>query len=411
MMNQELIKVDWLKGVKVLLIAHYIPGPLAAYLLKCLGAEVIKCEPPFYDYMRQLPPFIKGKNGKMSAYFRALNVGFKSIAVDFKKEDGVEVLKDLIKASDVLIDGNRANYLDKVVGGAVSNINPDITHIPITAYGLKGRMRDIAGHDNNTLSLAGTLSYTSVSAQGTPSIFSVQLADITSGYIAAIIAVSSILGRRNSNSDVEIGTVDVSMMHAAFFLNQIYVAGMNATEKPPVPGRELLNGGSPNYTMYLTKDEKSIFFGPIEPNLFKNFCETTCREDLMSLLDKDNSKLYDELVSLFKSKKLKEWEDLLHDCDCCFTRVNNLGEAMNDPQIKELGLITEVEDEAYGTLSLTGFPAGFTENSLQPDFTEPAPEPGEHTNEILKEFLSYNSEKIEKLINNKVVYKNKEVVK
>lgn len=84
---------------------------------------------------------------------------------------------------------------------------------------------------------------------------------------------------------------------------------------------------------------------------------------------------------------------------------------MNDPQIKELGLITEVEDEAYGTLSLTGFPAGFTENSLQPDFTEPAPEPGEHTNEILKEFLSYNSEKIEKLINNKVVYKNKEVVK
>jgi crotonobetainyl-CoA:carnitine CoA-transferase CaiB-like acyl-CoA transferase len=117
MMNQELIKVDWLKGVKVLLIAHYIPGPLAAYLLKCLGAEVIKCEPPFYDYMRQLPPFIKGKKGKMGAYFRALNVGFKSIAVDFKKEDGVEVLKDLIKASDVLIDGNRANYLDKVVGG------------------------------------------------------------------------------------------------------------------------------------------------------------------------------------------------------------------------------------------------------------------------------------------------------
>ena len=411
MMNQELIKVDWLKGVKVLLFAHYIPGPLAAYLLKCLGAEVIKCEPPFYDYMRQLPPFIKGKNGKMSAYFRALNAGFKSIVIDFKKEDGVEVLKDLIKASDVLIDGNRANYLNKVLGEAVSNINPDIIHIPITAYGLKGPMRDIAGHDNNILSLAGTLSYTSVSAQGTPSIFSAQLADITSGYIAAIIAVSSILGKRNSNSKAEIGTVDASMMHAAFFLNQIYVAGMNATEKPPVPGKELLNGGLPNYTMYLTKDEKSIFFGPIEPNLLKNFCETTCREDLMSLLYKDNSKLYDELVNLFKSKNLKEWEDLLHDCDCCFTRVNNLEEAMNDPQIKKLGLITEVEDEAYGTLSLTGFPAGFTENSLQPDFAEPAPEPGEHTNEILKKFLSYNSEKIEKLITNKAVYKNKEVVK
>jgi alpha-methylacyl-CoA racemase len=234
-MSLELIKVDWLKGVKILLIAHYIPGPMAAYLLKCLGAEVIKCEPPFYDH---------------------------SIVVDFKKEGGVEVLKDLIKASDALIDGNRANYLNEVLGEAVSDINPDIIHIPITAYGLKGPMKDIAGHDNNVLSLAGTLSYSSVSVQGTPSIFSAQLADITSGYIAALIAVSSILGKRNSKSNVKIGTVDASMMHAAFFLNQIYVAGMNATGKPPAHSKEFLNGGLPNYAMYLTKDEKSIFFGP-----------------------------------------------------------------------------------------------------------------------------------------------------
>jgi crotonobetainyl-CoA:carnitine CoA-transferase CaiB-like acyl-CoA transferase len=73
------------------------------------------------------------------------------------------------------------------------------------------------------LSQAGTLSYATTSAHGTPSIFSAQLADITSGYIAALIAVSSILGKRNSNSNVEIGIVDASMLHAAFFLNQIYI--------------------------------------------------------------------------------------------------------------------------------------------------------------------------------------------
>jgi crotonobetainyl-CoA:carnitine CoA-transferase CaiB-like acyl-CoA transferase len=77
---------------------------------------------------------------------------------------------------------------------------------------------------------------------------------------------------------------------------------------------------------------------------------------------------------------------------------------MNHQQIKELGLIAEVEDEVYGTLSLTGFPAGFTENSLQPYFTEPAPEPGEHTNEILKDLLGYHHEKTEKLINDKAIY-------
>jgi crotonobetainyl-CoA:carnitine CoA-transferase CaiB-like acyl-CoA transferase len=231
------------------------------------------------------------------------------------------------------------------------------------------------------------------------------LADITSGYIAALIAVSSILGKGNRNSNIKIGTVDVSMLHAAFFLNQIYVAGMNATGKSPVPGKELLNGSSPNYNMYLTKDEKPIFFGPIEPNLFKNFCKAIYREDLMNLLNKDNSRLYNELVSLFKSKNLNEWKNLLHNCDCCFTEVNNLEEAIYYPQIEELGLITEVKDGEYGILSLAGFPAGFTENSLQPDFTESAPEPGEHTNEILNGFLSYDPKKIEKLIDNKAVYK------
>ncbi len=81
----ENIKIEWLKGVKVLLIAHYIPGPTAAFLLNGLGAEIIKVEPPFGDLMRQLPPFIKSKDGKkMSAYFRALNGGFKSIALNFK---------------------------------------------------------------------------------------------------------------------------------------------------------------------------------------------------------------------------------------------------------------------------------------------------------------------------------------
>lgn len=397
-----MINVDWLKGTKILLIAHYVPGPMAAYLLRCMGARIIKVEPPFYDHMRQLPPFLKSSDGKMSAYFRALNAGFESIAIDFKSEKGVKILKDLIKDCDVLIDGNRAGYLQKILNSEISDINSEIIHIPITAYGLTGPRKDIAGHDNNVLALAGNLSFTQYTQRGTPSIFSAQLADISSGYIAALMAVTSLFGKKNKNSLVDVKTIDVSMFHSAFFLNQIYFAAMNVSKEPPQSEKELLNGGLANYTTYLTMDEKSIFFGPIETNLFKNFLVKIDRLDLLDLLNKDNQELYYELVAIFRSKRIKDWEQILEGVDCCYTKINDLKEAALEPQAKALNLLKTVKDEKYGDLKLTGFPAGFTNESLPPKFDSKAPEPGEHTKEILSG-LGYKQEIIEELYLEKII--------
>jgi len=382
-MTAQFIKIDWLKGVKVLLAAYYIPGPLAAYLLRHLGAEIIKIESPLGDMMRQIPPFIKNKDNQMAAYFRALNAGFKSIVVDFKTPKGIETLKQLIGKSDVLIDGNRVGYIEKILQEKIHTINPDIIHIPITGYGLKGPQHELAAHDNNVLALAGTLSYGSRDQEEKQGVFGPQIADITSGYIASFMAVSALFGKKNRLATIKPDTIDASMLHAASFLNQIYIAGMNASKKAPDAGSELLNGALPNYTTYKTKDQKTLFFGPIEPHLFKNFCEKINRLDLLDLLTKDYTKLKNELEAIFKTKTLISWKKFLRDTDCCFTPINSLTEATNDEQIKALNLHYETSDKTYGKLKLSSFPAGISKESVMVDCDAPAPELGEHTEEIL----------------------------
>ena len=108
--------MDLLAGMRVLLCAHYIPGPVGATLLQNMGAEIIKIEPPFGDFMRGFPPFLTGKNDKkMSSYFRTLNAGFKSVVLDFKKAEDISNFKRLIQSADVIIDGNRTHYLTQKI--------------------------------------------------------------------------------------------------------------------------------------------------------------------------------------------------------------------------------------------------------------------------------------------------------
>lgn len=385
--------------MNVLLVANYIPGPVAAYLLKMLGAKIIKVESPNGgDLFRSMK--VGPRDNRKDAYFQAINGGFKSIAIDLKSNEGINIFKKLIKKCDLLIDGNRAGKLAHLLREEIHDINQNIIHIPITAYGLKGPMKDVAGHDNNILGLAGVLSYTSSAKNGLPSIYGTQIADITSGYLAALTGMAAYFGKRVGNTDNQaLNTIDVSMLHAAFFLNQIYVPAMDVTKKSPIPDKELLNGGLPNYRSYMAKD-KAIFFGPIEPALFGNFCKKIEREDLLK--SKDSNFLHQELESIFKSKTVNEWRNFLDGVDCCFTPINSLEEATHEKQIRELGLVNK--SEGAENILKVGFPAGFSKESLRPyGEMDNSPQLGEHTREIMNKHLGYTKEQIDELYNSETV--------
>ena len=394
----EPVEVGWLKGVRVCLCAHYVPGPLAAYLLQCLGAEVIKVEPPSHDMLRAYPPFFEGADGeRMGAWFRTLNGGFKSMVIDFKQGEGGAVLQGLLRHCDVLIDGHRPGYLSRVLGMAPEDVHAGLVYLPISAYGQQGPLRDVAGHDANLLAMAGNLSYTAPGAGGLPALFSAPVADILAAHTAALCAVAALLGRQTQRGG-EIRRVDSSMYHAAFFLNQMQVAAMNLVAQAPVAGQAWMNGGMANYRPYTTADGQTIMFAPIEPHLFGQFCQRLGRPDLIPLCYQDDLRLGAELEVLFAARPLAEWEQLLADCDCCFSPVLPLDKAMEHPQAAALGLVQDLEDPRLGAMKLAAFPAGFGPESASPTLAQTAPRPGEHSVVLLRELMGFSEAEIDRLL-------------
>ncbi|MEM6271148.1 MAG: CoA transferase [Bacteroidota bacterium] len=370
------MKIDLLKGVRVLLVAHYVPGATAAYLLRCLGAEVVKVEPPFHDRLRTFPPHFSGVEGQMGAWFRTLNAGFRSIVCDFKSESDRRLFGKLARKCDLLIDGNRPGYLESVLGQHPEKVHDRLIYLPISAHGQVGPLRDVAGHDNNVMALAGNLSYTTPTAEGLPGTFSAPIADINSGYLAAFLGVTALFARQSGQSDCGVRTFDPSMLHAAFFLNQMQVATLNLVPEPPQASRAWMNGGLANYTSYRTADDQAVFLGPIEPKLFANFAAAIDRPDLNDLLYAQNEALRTELQAIFAGRTAAEWEAQLAGIDACFTVVRDLQAALVHPQIQALGLVREIDDPHYGKMKLSGFPAGFGPESQPPDVPDHAPEPG-----------------------------------
>lgn len=389
------LPIDWLRGVRVALSAHYVPGPLAAYLLRCLGAEVIKIEPPFHDHLRHHPPVFDSPQGPMGAAFRALNAGFQSLILDYKAPDAADVLGRLLATCDVLIDGHRPGQLAQLLGASPETRFPKLVYLPISAYGQVGPLAQQAGHDGNTLALSGSLSYTAASAEGGPALFSAPVADILAAHTTALCACAALLGRTHDASDARAPRkVDASMFHAAAFLNQMQVATMNLFATPPRPGQAWMNGHMPNYRIYHTADRQAIFFGPIEPPLFANFCRRVGRMELIGLLRDDPAACATALAALFASQSRSDWEVQLADCDCCFTPVLDLAAAQSHPQAEALGLHPHLEDPRLGSMRLSTFPAGFGPDSAAPLLPSSAPYPGEHTQAVLAGLPGVSAEDI-----------------
>jgi alpha-methylacyl-CoA racemase len=395
-MAPQPVPLAWLSGVRVALSAHYVPGPLAAYLLRCMGADVIKIEPPFHDHLRHHPPAYHAPAGDMGAAFRALNGGFRSILLDYKAPQADQVLSRLLATCDILIDGHRPGQLTQLLGSAPETLFPRLIYIPISAFGQVGPLAQQAGHDGNVLALSGSLSYTATSADGGPALFSAPVADILAAHTAALCACAALLGRPADTTGTQPRRIDASMLHAAAFLNQMQVATMNLLTAPPRPDHAWMNGHMPNYRVYHTADRQAVFFGPIEPPLFVNFCRRVGRPDLIALLRDAPADCAHALEALFASRDLATWESELQDCDCCFSPVLDLAAAQDHPQAQALDLHTRIQDPRLGPLRLSAFPAGFGPESAPPLLPDHAPWPGEHTQAILSELPDVSAGDIER---------------
>lgn len=367
-----------LSGVRILDLTRLLPGGVLGALLADLGADVIKVEEPrLGDYMRWEPKRI----GPESAASWIVGRNKRSVAVDLKDPEGVELLLSMAEQADIVIEGFRPGVSDRLGVGydAMAARNPRVVYASLTGYGSDGSMRDAAGHDINYISYAGVLGMTGP-PDGPLCPPGVQVGDLGGatmlgiGILAALYAAS----RTGRGSRVEVAMYDAALAWTSIHAGELWASG-----EVPNPGHMLLNGEFPCYNVYACSDSRFLSVGAVEPKFWAAFCAAIERPDLVVRIADPEAR--DEVAAVLGTRTRDEWAELLLPADACVAPVLDLGEALAHPLAVERGMVQQGQLRRSGseTGPTLGTPIRF-DGRIRPVGTPP-PALGEDTVALARE--------------------------
>ena len=217
-----------LNGLKVLDLSLLLPGPLCSMHLGDMGAEVIKIEHPRKADMSRL--FGSRLEGKESGYYLILNRNKKSLTLNIKRQEGRQILLQLLEDADILLEGFRPAALGKMGLGYedLKQKFPRLIYCSISGYGATGPYKDKAGHDANFMAEAGLLEMMKDS-EGLPVLPGFQLADIGGGTLTALSSILAALYAREKTGEGQ--HLDIAMMDGAFSFLSFYLGEYFASAK------------------------------------------------------------------------------------------------------------------------------------------------------------------------------------
>ena len=388
-----------LASLKVLDFSTLLPGPFASLMLADMGAEVLRIESPTrMDLLRVLPPHDQGT----SANHAYLNRNKRSLALDLKQAEALEIVRELVKGYDIVLEQFRPGVMERLGLGyeALKAINPRLIYVSITGYGQTGPYKDRAGHDINYLALAGVASYTGRRDTG-PLPLGVQLADVGGGSLHAVVGLlAAVIARQQSG----VGQyLDVSMTDCSFSLNAMAGAGYLACGVEPEWESHVLNGGS-FYDYYRSRDGRWMSVGSLEPAFMQRLCAALGRPELavqgLSPQPEQQKALKQALQVEFEKRSFEQLCELFAGVDACVEPVLSLSEAVEHPQLKARQLLTQVPRADGSTQAQIACPLKFSEGLPAPRHIGAAV--GAHSDEVLAE-LGFSAQRIADLRRSKVV--------
>ena len=365
---------QWLSDLKVLDLSRLLPGPFCTLILGDMGAEVLKIEDPKGgDYARYFPPMLG--DPATSGFFAGLNRNKRSMTLNLKSPEAVEILQRLVLDADILVETFRPGVMQRLgLGHAqLSALNPRLIYCSISGYGQDGPMSQRAGHDLNYMARAGLLQQNGSGEM--PSMPGFQVADIAGGTLYAAIGILGALHKRERTG--EGSYLDISMTDGALSLH-LPLHAAAAAGHPPRRGQEMLNGGLPCYNIYATSDQKYLAVAALEPKFWSAFVQVIGAEHLLAdgmNSGKAGAKTYAEVAAIIAQKTRAEWAAIFDTVDVCVEPVLSPEEALKDALFQTRERFFEV----------TGTPQ--TRTPLTPLNREHAraPDLGEHTEEVLAE--------------------------
>lgn len=386
-----------LTSLKVLDFSTLLPGPFASLMLADMGADVLRIESPTrMDLLRVLPPHDQGT----SASHAYLNRNKRSLALDLKQAEALEIVRELVKGYDIVLEQFRPGVMERLGLGydALKAINPRLIYVSITGYGQTGPYKDRAGHDINYLALAGVASYTGRRDSG-PLPLGIQLADVGGGSLHAVVGLlAAVIARQQSG----VGQyLDVSMTDCSFSLNAMAGAGYLACGVEPEWESHVLNGGS-FYDYYRSRDGRWMSVGSLEPAFMQRLCEALGRPELAAqgLKPEQQPALKQALQVEFEKRSFEELCELFAGVDACVEPVLTLSEAVAHPQLKARALVSQVPRGDGSSQAQIACPLRFSEGLPAPRHIGAAV--GAHSDEVLAE-LGFSAQRIADLRRSKVV--------
>jgi crotonobetainyl-CoA:carnitine CoA-transferase CaiB-like acyl-CoA transferase len=381
-----------LEGITVLEVASFIAGPYAGALLADLGAQVIKVETPDGG-----DPFRGFDTGRDSPGFWAYNRGKRSITLNLREPAAIEVMRDLIRDADVLLENMRPGAMDRLGLGYAhaSATNPRLVYASVTGFGPSGPYRDRPAYDGIGQALSGLLSL--LSERTTIQPIGPNFSDSLAGLFAAYGILAALVARNQTGAGQHVQT---SLVAAT--LAFLVAPATDTLNGAPAPGPLSRPTSSQTYAWLASDGLPLTVHLSSPPKFWEGLARATGRPDLLDdprfrtrvARRAHYVELRDELGRVFSTRPRQEWLERLaaHDVPCA--PVYDLQQVFADPQVQHLGLRTTIQRAAGPAIETVGSP--LTYSATPPPSLAPPPALGEHTTPIL-ESLGYTAAQIERL--------------
>jgi alpha-methylacyl-CoA racemase len=362
-----------LTGYRILEIAGIGPGPFAAMLLADMGAEVIRVD---------RAQSVRGPAPDKPAGDLMLR-GRRNIALDLKNPDGVETLLQLVEKADAIIEGFRPGVMERLgVGPDVCLArNPRLVFGRMTGWGQEGMYAQAAGHDINYIALAGSLAH--FARRGEAPVPPLNMVGDFGGggmFLAYGVVCALLEAQKSGRGQV----VDTAMVDgAAVLMTMFWSFKSMGIFNENAPGTNLLDTGAHFYDVFECKDGRYVSLGSIEPQFYAELMELTgLKDDPDFARQMDQSMwpgLKERLREVFRGKTRDEWCAIMEATDVCFAPVLTMSEAAAHPHNVERRTFVE----ANGHMQPAPAPRF---SRTVPQIGRPSAHPGQHTEEVLREW-------------------------
>ena len=379
-----------LSGLRVLEFTHAVMGPTTGLLLADNGAEVIHVEPPSGDTTRYLKGFGTG-------YFPFYNRNKKSLAIDLKSDEGKEIIYELAKSTDIVVENFGPGTMDRLGYGYedLKTINPKLIYCSLKGF-LSGPYEKRHAMDE-VVQMMGGLAYMT-GRPGDPLRAGTSIIDITGGMFGYIGILQALYERTQSGTGK---FIKAALFETTAFLMGQHMAysAITQTPVPPMPAR--VSAWS-IYRIFDTADQNQVFIGIISEKHWERFCQAFGRTDWLENpnLKTNNDRISERdwfLPEVERTLKVFTKQTIIEKCEAAdipFAPIANVEDLFDDPQLNEGGSLLETTFSNGIKTKLPKFPLEY-ENADYQLFNNP-PTIGEHTETILKN-IGMSQENIENL--------------